>query len=137
MLGGGVDRGDVLAIALSQKAVADGIEEVVAAMRVTDRGASNCGPIAGVIRDSARQLASAVDQLDGPRREREAHLDRIEALDAEGRRLLRAARARVLTGDGDVLAALATTELLYRFERVLQACRGGGRALRLVVVKHA
>ncbi|MGH2946725.1 MAG: hypothetical protein ACRDPC_10790 [Solirubrobacteraceae bacterium] len=137
MLGGGLDRSDVLAIVLSIKDVADRIEEAAAALRHTEPRTTPWTALTGVTRDSARALAAAISRLDGPSRDRDASLERIEVLYAEGRRLIRGDRARMLGPGADPLAAVRAEETARRLERALRAAVRSGRTARRVAVKHA
>jgi hypothetical protein len=136
MLGGGVDREDVLAIATSLRAVADRLAETAPAIERADADAAPWESLAGVQRDLSRELAGAVAGLDGGRRHIDARLDRADSLLAEGSRLLRLARARLLIDQDDVTIALPALDALRRAERALVASKSCARAIRRVVIKH-
>jgi hypothetical protein len=125
MLGGGVDREDVLAIATSLRAVADRLAETAPAIERADADAAPWESLAGVQRDLSRELAGAVAVLDGG-----------HSLLAEGSRLLRLARARLLIDQDDVTVALPALDALRRAERALVASRSCARAIRRVLIKH-
>jgi hypothetical protein len=88
-------------------------------------------------RDTAREVAAGVDRLDGPTRERDAHLDGADELYDEWRRLVRTARAQVLGPGAQPTAAFAGDMALRRLERAALACRGAARTVRAVAIKHA
>jgi hypothetical protein len=137
MLGGGLDRSDVLAIALSLDVLGDRLDAAAAALHHAAPDAASWAALTGVVRDSVRELAGAIDRLDGPKRERDARLERIEALHDEGLRLLRRARAELFESGADAPLAIAAEEALRRIERALRAPGRSARAVRQVVVKHA
>lgn len=137
MLSGGIDRSDIVDMALSLKDVADSVDEAAAAVQSVPPRAVPLAELTSVIRDSARALAGAVERLDGPARERDLHLERVEVLHDEGSGLVRRARADLLTREADTLASVSGDEALRRLERALRACRCSGQTVRRVVVKHA
>jgi hypothetical protein len=137
MLGGALDRSDVLAMTTSLRLLAARLEEAAAGLATGPAAREWRRPLAGVIRDVARELKGAVDHLDGPDRVRDSHLGRAGALYEEGRRILRTARAEMLATSSDPIEAIAGHTMLRHLERVLVAARQAVRAVGHVAVKHA
>jgi len=135
MLGGGLDRDDVTAIAQSIRTMADRVEEAAGAMLRFGPERLWSDALAGVERDIVREVATVVGQLGGRPKSSERSFERIESLHQEGRRLLRAARAQLLTQEDPVLA-LAGHSVIDRMERAMLASRDSGRTVRRVLVKH-
>lgn len=136
MLGGGLDRDDVIAIAQCLRVMTDRIEEAASAILRLSPEPSSWDSLAGVQRDLAREVATLVAQLDGRPNAADARFERVESLYQEGKRLLRASRARLVAQD-DVLVALAGNSALDHIERAIIASRHGARTVRRVLVKHA
>jgi hypothetical protein len=137
MVAGRLDPSDVVAMALSLKVVADAIDAAAEPLRDAAPDAAPWAALTGVIRDAARELAGAIDQLDGPARKRDARLERVEALDDEGRRLLRSSRAELLKPGADLRVALTGEAALRRLERAMRACTQSARTIRQVAIKHS
>jgi hypothetical protein len=137
MLGGGVDRADVVAIARSLQMLAASLQETGSALEHVDRRESSWSALTGIVRDAARELAAAIDRLDGPAGERERHLDRADELYDEWRRAFRTVRADVLGPGTAPLTALAGDTALRRLERTMTSCRAAARTIRTVAIKHA
>jgi hypothetical protein len=136
MLGGGIDREDVMAIASSLRLMADRTEEAAAALERGMPDAALWEALAGVQRDLAREVAGAVSKLDGTREDTDARLDRVQMLLDEGKQLLRAARSELLVDQDDVAVAVAGQDGILRMERAMLASRASARAVRWVLVKH-
>jgi hypothetical protein len=135
MLGGGVDRDDVIAIAQSLRLMADRIAEAAAAVVRFGPSHASWEALAGVERDLAREVTGLVGELDGRPKATDQRFERVEALHQEGRRLLRAARATLLTQD-DPVAAVMGQSVLDRIELAMLASRESARTVRRVLVKH-
>jgi len=137
MFGGGVDREDIVGIARTLQDLAGSLEEAAYAMSQVSRRAAPWDALAGVIRDGVREIAAAIDHLDGTGADCHAHLDRADELYAEWRNVVRPARARALGQGAEPRAAVGVDIALTRLERAQAACRGAGRAVRSVALKHA
>jgi hypothetical protein len=137
MLGGGLDRSDVVGIARALQTLAASLEEAAFGLRHAEHRGVDWGALAGVVRDAARELAAAIDRLDGPARERDARLDRADELYGEWRRLMRTARAQVLSPGAEPMTALTADMALRRLESAANACRAAARTVRAVAIKHA
>lgn len=137
MFGGGIDREDVVGIARALQMFGATLEEAAFAVRLAEDARAGWDALTGVVRDAARDLAAAVDGLDGPADERDAHLDRVDELHDEWRQLVRAARAQVLTQAAEPNAALVADMALRRLENAEAACRHASRTVRTVAIKHA
>jgi len=137
MFGGGVDREDIVGIARTLQDLAGSLEEAAYAMSQVSRRAAPWDALAGVIRDGVREIAAAIDHLDGTGADCHAHLDRADELYAEWRNVVRPARARALGQGAEPRAAVGVDIALTRLERAQAACRGAGRAVRTVALKHA
>jgi hypothetical protein len=137
MLGGGLDRADVIAIARALQTLAGDLEEAASALRLVDDRIEPWGALTGVIRDGTREVAAAIDRLDGPADERDAHLDRADELYDEWRRLLHMARAHALRPEAEPAAAVVADTALRRLERATISWRSAARSVRTVAIKHA
>jgi hypothetical protein len=135
MLGGGIDRDDVIAIAQSLRVMADRIAETAGALVRFGPSRASWEALAGVERDLAREVTALVGEFDGRPKATDRRFERVESLHQEGRRLLRAARAALLTQD-DLLAAVAGQSVLDRIELAMVASRESARTVRRVLVKH-
>jgi hypothetical protein len=137
MLGGGFDREDVVAIARALQILGGRLEEAAFGLRQVERREALWAALTGVVRDAAREVAAAIDSLDGPAAERDARLDRTDELHREWRQLIRSARAQALTQDAEPKTALAADMALRRLETAEAACRDASRTVRAVAIKHA
>lgn len=137
MFGGGLDRSDVVDIARALQTLADGLEGAAAAVGLARRVPLLWEALTGVIRDATRELAAAIERLDGPALERDLRLDRADELYDEWRGLVRTARAQALTARADPISAVAADMALRRLEHVSVACRRAIRTVRTVAIKHA
>jgi hypothetical protein len=137
MLGGGVDRADVAAIARSLQLLAASFAETASALQDVDRREFSWSALTGIVRDAARELAAAIDRVDGPAGERDKHLDRADELYGEWRRAFRTLRTDVLSVGTEPMTALAGDITLRRLERTMTSCRAVARTVRSVAIKHA
>ena len=135
MLGGGIDRDDVTAIAQSLRLMAARIAEAAAALVRFGPAHASWEALAGVERDLAREVTALVGELDGRPTATDPRFERVEALHQEGRRLLRPARATLLTQD-DLVAAVMGQGVIDRIELTMLATRDCARTVRRVLVKH-
>jgi hypothetical protein len=134
MLGGGLDRDDVVAIAQSLRLMTDRIEEAAVSLRRLGSRES-WETVAGVERDLAREVAAIVAELDRGLDATDRRFQRVESLHQEGNRLLRTARAALLRGD-DFARAVAGQSVVDRIELAMLASRDSARTVRRVLVKH-
>jgi hypothetical protein len=137
MLGGGLDRGDVLRIAFSLARLSDRLGHAAACSPGGCSGPEAWPSLCDVVRDATRELRAAIDDLDGPASERDRRLERVEVLHQEGRLLVREARVQVMRKTTDLTSAITSLEALKQLEATLAAGRLAGRAVRHVAIKHA
>jgi hypothetical protein len=133
--GWGLDRGDVVEIALALRAIADRIDDVAIALDHVERRA-DWVELCGVVRDLTRAISTALAGLDGPTDQCYSHLASVEALRHEGCSLLREARGSLLGDGADSIRPLAAHDLIVRLERAMASCRAAAAALRRTILKH-
>ncbi len=131
------DREDIFALAGAIDDVVDDVEEVseqLAVMHV-EAPMEQAQALAGVLRDSARELAAALDdleQLDGV----DGHLDRIRELEQEGDRIYRGALADLFDGAIDPMFVLRWKDIYGALEEGIDRSRTAANAIKSIVVKH-
>jgi hypothetical protein len=136
MLVSGIDREDVVRIALSLRLIAERIEEAAIGLEVAPHDAVAWEPLAGVTRDLVREVAAIVAQFDSSPAATDARFAEVEGLHRESRRLLRASWSQLLTGQDNPAVAVSGQDALRRFERAMLAARRSSRTVQRVVVKH-
>ena len=89
-----------------------------------------------VIRDAAREVASAVSRLDHPE-ELRPHLAAIRDLEREGDRIVRGALAALFDGGIDPMVVIRWKDLFDRLEDAVDACKTAANQLETIVTKQA
>ncbi len=135
--GGALERGDLLALAGAVDRLLRRIAHAAVAAERAGPPYGRWGAVAGVLRDLVRELAAALDALDGPVHARDPRVCRMRVLDEEGRRLMRDARRQAVCGPPDPAAAIKSLDVVRAFERALSAARDAGDMIGRVVAKHA
>jgi predicted phosphate transport protein (TIGR00153 family) len=133
-----LDREDIHALAGSIDDVVDDIEEVSEqlAIKHVEAPMEQAQQLAGVLRDSSRALAGALDgleRLDGV----ELRLDEIRALEQEGDRLYRGALASLFDNAIDPMFVLRWKDIYGALEEGIDRCRTAGHSIEGIVVKHS
>lgn len=131
------DREDIFALAGAIDDVVDDVEEVaelLAAQRI-EAPMDQAQALAGVLRDSGRELAAALDSLEGLEGIDE-HLERVRALEQEGDQIYRAALAALFDGAIDPMFVLRWKDVYSGLEEAIDRCRSAANSIESIVVKH-
>jgi predicted phosphate transport protein (TIGR00153 family) len=132
------DREDVYALAGAIDDVVDDVEEVseqLAAKRI-EAPMEQAQALAGVLRDSGRELAAALDDLEGLEGIEE-HLERIRSLEQEGDRIYRDSVAALFRGSIDPMFVLRWKDIYDALEEAIDRCRSASNWIESIVVKHS
>lgn len=132
------DREDIFALSGAIDDVVDDVKEVselLAAMHV-EAPMEQAQSLAGVLRDSGRELAAALDELEGLEGVQE-HLDRVRALEQEGDRIYRGALAALFDGAIDPMFVLRWKDIYGALEEGIDRCRAAANSVESIVVKHS
>jgi uncharacterized protein len=131
------DREDIYALAGAIDDVVDDFEEVSEqlALRDVEAPMEQAQQLAGVLRDSGRSLAWALEgleSLDGI----EERLAEIRRLEQEGDRIYRAAVGALFAGAIDPMFVIRWKDIYAALEEAIDRCRSAGNSLESIVVKH-
>ena len=131
------DREDIYALAGAIDDVVDDIEEASEqlALREIEAPMEQAQELAGVLRDSVRSLARALDgleSLDGV----DAHLSDVRRLEQEGDAIYRRALAALFDGAIDPMFVIRWKDIYAALEEAIDRCRSAGNSLESIVVKH-
>jgi len=131
------DREDIFALAGAIDDVVDDIEEASEqlALREVEAPMEQAQQLAGVLRDSARSVALALDGLETLERI-EDHLDDIRRLEQEGDLIYRGALAALFDGAIDPMFVIRWKDIYAALEEAIDRCRAAGNSLESIVVKH-
>ena len=132
------DREDIFALAGAIDDVADDAKEVSELLATTrvEAPMEQAQALAGVLRDSGRELAAALDDLEGLEGVQE-HLDRIRDLEREGDRIYRGALAALFDGAIDPMFVLRWKDIYGALEEGIDRCRAAANSVESIVVKHS
>ncbi len=132
------DRQDIYALAGAIDDVVDDVEGVSEqlVLKHVEAPMDQAQQLAGVLRDSGRELAAALDAIDGGG-EVDAHLAHIRRLEQEGDRIYRAALAALFDGAIDPMFVLRWKDIYFALEEAIDCCRAASNRLGSIVVKHA
>jgi predicted phosphate transport protein (TIGR00153 family) len=132
------DREDVYALAGAIDDVVDDIEEASEqlAMKRVDAPMEQAQALAGVLRDCGRELAAALDDLEGLEGIEE-HLDNVRSLEQEGDQIYRGALAALFQGSIDPMFVLRWKDIYDALEEAVDRCRSAANFLESIVVKHS
>ena len=132
------DREDIFALAGAIDDVADDAKEVSELLATTrvEAPMEQAQALAGVLRDSGRELAAALDDLEGLEGVQE-HLDRIRELEREGDRIYRGALAALFDGAIDPMFVLRWKDIYGALEEGIDRCRAAANSVESIVVKHS
>jgi predicted phosphate transport protein (TIGR00153 family) len=133
-----LDREDIHALAVAIDDVVDDVEEVSEqlAIKHVEAPMDQAQELAGVLRDSGRALAAALDgleRLDGV----EDRLEEIRMLEQEGDRLYRGALADLFDNAIDPMVVLRWKDIYGAIEEGIDSCRAAGNRIGSIVVKHS
>ncbi len=132
------DREDIFALAGAIDDVVDDIEEAseqLAAKRV-EAPMEQAQALAAVLRDSGRELAAALDDLESLEGIEE-HLDAVRRLEQEGDQIYRAALASLFDGAIDPMFVLRWKDIYGALEEAIDKCRSAANFVESIVVKHS
>lgn len=132
------DREDIYALAGAIDDVVDDIEEAseqLATKRV-EAPMEQAQQLAGVLRDSGREVAAALDDLESLTGIEE-HLDEIRRLEREGDEIYRAALACLFDGAIDPMFVLRWKDIYAALEEAIDQCRSAANSIESIVVKHS
>ena len=131
------DREDIYALAGAIDDVVDDIEdasEQLLANRV-EAPMEQAQALAGVLRDSGRELAAALEDLE--RLEGiDEHLAELRWLEQEGDRIYREALRSLFDGAIDPMFVLRWKDIYEALEEAIDRCRAAGNSIESIVVKH-
>ncbi len=132
------DREDIHSLAGAIDDVVDDIEEVSEQLVIkhVEAPMEQAQQLAGVLRDSSRALAAALDgleRLDGV----DERLAEIRELEQEGDRVYRAALASLFDGAIDPMFVLRWKDIYSALEEGIDRCRTAGNSIESIVVKHS
>ncbi len=132
------DREDIHSLAGAIDDVVDDIEEVSEqlAIKHVEAPMEQAQQLAGVLRDSSRALAGALDgleKLDGV----DERLREIRELEQEGDRIYRAALASLFDNAIDPMFVLRWKDIYSALEEGIDRCRTAGNSVESIVVKHS
>jgi predicted phosphate transport protein (TIGR00153 family) len=132
------DREDIHSLAGAIDDVVDDIEEVSEQLVIkhVEAPMSQAQQLAGVLRDSSRALAGALDSLeslDGV----DERLAEIRELEQEGDRIYRGALASLFDGAIDPMFVLRWKDIYAALEEGIDRCRTAGHSVESIVVKHS
>jgi predicted phosphate transport protein (TIGR00153 family) len=132
------DREDIYALAGAIDDVVDDIEEASEqlAMKRVDAPMEQAQALAGVLRDCGRELAAALDDLEGLEGIEE-HLRNVRSLEQEGDRIYRSALAALFRGSIDPMFVLRWKDIYDALEEAIDRCRSAANFLESIVVKHS
>lgn len=132
------DREDVFALAGAIDDVVDDVEEVSEqlALKHVEAPMEQAQQLAGVLRDSGRELAAALDEL-GSAQLVEPRLRRIRELEQEGDRIYRGALADLFDGAIDPMFVLRWKDIYFALEEAIDCCRAASNRLGSILVKHS
>lgn len=132
------DREDIHSLAGAIDDVVDDVEEVSEQLAVKHIEApmEQAQQLAGVLRDSARALSGALDDLEGLEGV-EVRLAEIRELEQEGDRIYRAALASLFDGAIDPMFVLRWKDIYSALEEGIDRCRTAGHSVESIVVKHS
>jgi len=131
------DREDIFALSGAIDDVVDDIEEAseqLASKRV-EAPMEQAQALAGVLRDSGRELAAALDDLESLEGIEE-HLDAIRRLEQEGDQIYRGALASLFDGAIDPMFVLRWKDIYWALEEAIDRCRSAANSVESIVVKH-
>ena len=131
------DREDIYALAGAIDDVVDDVEEVSEqlALREIEAPMEQAEALAGVLRDSGRSLARALEgleRLDGV----DEHLADIRRLEQEGDTIYRRALASLFDGAIDPMFVIRWKDIYAALEEAIDRCRSAGNSIESIVVKH-
>ena len=131
------DREDIFALAGALDDVVDDIEDAAEqlAMNKVEAPMEQAQQLAGVLRDSGRELSAALDdleRLDGV----DEHLAEIRRLEQEGDRIYRGALRSLFERSIDPMFVLRWKDIYAALEEAIDRCRSAGNSIESIVVKH-
>jgi len=131
------DREDIFALAGAIDDVVDDVEEVSEqlALREVEAPMEQAQQLAGVLRDSVRALAKALNGLESLEGI-EYHLAEIRRLEQEGDRIFRAALASLFDGAIDPMFVIRWKDIYAALEEAIDRCRAAANSVESIVVKH-
>lgn len=132
------DREDIYALADAIDDVVDDIEEVsdlLGTQRV-EAPMEQAQALAGVLRDSGRALAAALDSLEGLDGI-DAHLRHVRKLEQEGDEIYRAGLAALFDGAIDPMYVLRWKDIYSGLEEAIDRSRSAANSIQSIVVKHS
>ena len=91
--------------------------------------------LAGVLRDSGRELSAALDDLERLEGVDE-HLAEIRRLEQEGDRIYRGALRSLFERSIDPMFVLRWKDIYGALEEAIDRCRSAGNSIESIVVKH-
>ncbi|MCB0875876.1 MAG: DUF47 family protein [Solirubrobacterales bacterium] len=132
-----LDREDIHALAGAIDDVVDDVEEVSEqlAIKHVEAPMEQAQQLAGVLRDSGRALAAALDgleRLEGV----DDRLAEIRDLEREGDRIYRGALASLFDNAIDPMFVLRWKDIYGALEEGIDRCRTAGNSIESIVVKH-
>ena len=131
------DREDIYSLAEAIDDVVDDIEEAseqLASKRV-EAPMEQAQQLAGVLRDSGREVAAALDDLESLSGIEE-HLDEIRRLEREGDQIYRAALRSLFDGAIDPMFVLRWKDIYEALEEAIDRCHAAANSIESIVVKH-
>jgi predicted phosphate transport protein (TIGR00153 family) len=131
------DREDIFALAGAIDDVVDDIEEVSEQLAVkrVEAPMEQAQALAGVLRDCARELCAALEDLEGLDGVDE-HLDTVRSLEQEGDRIYRGAVASLFSGSIDPMFVLRWKDIYDALEEAIDRSRSAANSIESIVVKH-
>lgn len=131
------DREDIFALAGALDDVVDDIEDASEqlAMNRVEAPMEQAQQLAGVLRDSGRELSAALDDLERLEGVDE-HLAEIRHLEQEGDRIYRDALRSLFDGSIDPMFVLRWKDIYAALEEAIDRCRSAGNSIESIVVKH-
>jgi predicted phosphate transport protein (TIGR00153 family) len=131
------DRNDIYALAGAIDDVVDDIEEGAQELAVyrIEAPMEQAQQLAGVLRDSGRALAKALDGLEGFDVE-DAQFAQIRRLEQEGDRIYRQSLAALFAGGIDPMLIIRWKDVFGLLEEAVDRCRGAANIMQGIVVKH-
>ena len=131
------DREDIYSLAEAIDDVVDDIEEAseqLASKRV-EAPMEQAQQLAGVLRDSGREVAAALEDLESLAGIDE-HLDEIRRLEREGDQIYRSALACLFDGAIDPMFVLRWKDIYAALEEAIDRCHAAANSIESIVVKH-
>lgn len=133
-----IDREDIYELASVLDDIVDYAEEVADYLGLYNIEApmEQAQQLAGVLRESCRNIAEALDRLRNMR-DLDHYFIEINRLENDGDRIVREAVASLFVGGIDPTLIIRWKDLFERLEQAIDSCERAANILEGIVVKHA